>query len=131
MWASSSTTRTERWPVLMCPDYRPPSNPGSLVTVFSRLRTRRATGRIVQSGRTIFAVVRWPAAGRASKEDVMTQERRVQLVAGTVGMLIVAALLLATVVDAAAQGPLFGRGGPDGFIGAARGGRGGGLGLMR
>ena len=60
----------------------------------------------------------------------MTQERRVQVVAGTVGMLIVAALLLATVVDAAAQGPRFGRGGPDGFIGDA-GRRGGGLGLMR
>ena len=62
----------------------------------------------------------------------MTQERRVLVVAGTLGMLIVAALLLATVVDAAAQGPRFGpgRGGPGGFIGDA-GGRGGGRGLMR
>jgi Spy/CpxP family protein refolding chaperone len=63
----------------------------------------------------------------------MTEERRVQVVAGTAGMLIVAALLLATVADAAAQGPRFGRGrgGPDGFIGDAGGGRGGRLGLMR
>ena len=63
----------------------------------------------------------------------MTQERRVQMIGGTVGVLIVAALLLATAVDAAAQGPRFGRGGrggPGGFIGDA-GGRGGGLGLMR
>jgi Spy/CpxP family protein refolding chaperone len=62
----------------------------------------------------------------------MTQEQRVRLIGGTVGVLIVAALLLATAVDAAAQGPRFGRGrgGPGGFIGDA-GGRGGGLGLMR
>jgi Spy/CpxP family protein refolding chaperone len=68
-----------------------------------------------------------------SKEDVMTQERRVLVLAGTVGMLIVAALLLATVVDAAAQGPRFGpgRGGPDGFIGDAGGSGGGRLALMR
>lgn len=63
----------------------------------------------------------------------MTQERRVQLIAGTVGVLIVAALLFATAVDAAAQGPRFGRGGrggPGGFIGDAGGPR-GALGLMR
>ena len=41
---------------------------------------------------------------------MLTQEQRVQVIAGTVGVLIVAALLLATAVDAAAQGPRFGRG---------------------
>jgi Spy/CpxP family protein refolding chaperone len=65
----------------------------------------------------------------------MTDERRVQVIAGTVGVVIVAAMLFATVVDAAAQGPRFGRGGPDGprgFIGDAGGRGGGGLGgLMR
>jgi Spy/CpxP family protein refolding chaperone len=57
----------------------------------------------------------------------MTDERRVQVIAGTVGVIVVAAMLFATALDAAAQGPRFGRGGPDGprgFIGA--GGRGGG-----
>ena len=60
----------------------------------------------------------------------MTQEQRVRVAGGTVGVLIVAALLLATAVDAAAQGPRFGRGrgGPGGFNGDARGfGRGGSL----
>jgi len=63
---------------------------------------------------------------------MLSQQQRVQVIAGTIGVLIVAALLLATAVDAAAQGPRFGRGrgGPGGFIGDA-GGRGGGLGLMR
>ena len=64
---------------------------------------------------------------------MLTQEQRVQLIAGTVGVIIVAALLLATALDAAAQGPRFGpgRGGPGGFIGDA-GGRGSGFaGLLR
>jgi Spy/CpxP family protein refolding chaperone len=54
----------------------------------------------------------------------MTDERRIQLIAGTIGVLIVAALTLATAVDAAAQGPppgRGGRGGPGGFFGDARG----------
>lgn len=60
----------------------------------------------------------------------MTEGQRVQVIAGTVGVLIVAALLLATAVDAAAQGRFGrGRGGPDGFIGDA-GGRGGGVGPL-
>ena len=60
---------------------------------------------------------------------LVTQEQRVQLIAGTVGVIIVAGLLLATAVDAAAKGPRFGRGrggpgGPGAFLGAlgARGG---------
>ncbi len=64
---------------------------------------------------------------------MLTREQRVQLIAGTVGVIVVGALLLATAVDAAAQGPRFGRGngGPRGFIGDASG-RGGGIaGLMR
>lgn len=60
---------------------------------------------------------------------VLTQEQRVRLIAGTVGVIIVAGLLLATAVDAAAQEPRLGRGrgGPGGhgaFLGVL-GGRGG------
>lgn len=61
---------------------------------------------------------------------MLTEEQRVQMIAGTVGVLIVAGLLLAMTADAVAQGRFGGgRGGPGGFVGDA-GRRGGGIGPL-